>query len=53
MRRMARRPPKEFEILDVTSEVIRDYNAPSPLLESDDDQTDNGMNRNDLSHDCN
>ncbi|KAK7429351.1 hypothetical protein QQZ08_004163 [Neonectria magnoliae] len=39
MRRMARkRPPREFEILDVTSEVIRDYNAPSPPLESDDEE---------------
>lgn len=28
MRKMARRkPPKEFEILDVTDEVIRDYNG--------------------------
>lgn len=41
MRRMARkRPPREFEILDITSEVIRDYNAPSPLLESDDEEAD-------------
>lgn len=39
MRKMARkRPPREFEILDITSEVIRDYNAPSPLLESDEDE---------------
>ncbi|KAJ3464566.1 hypothetical protein MRS44_009352 [Fusarium solani] len=40
MRKMARRRPREFEILDVTSEVIRDYNAPSSLLESEDDDAD-------------
>ncbi|KAM0433329.1 hypothetical protein ACHAPT_004205 [Fusarium lateritium] len=40
MRKMARRRPREFEILDVTSEVIRDYNAPSSLLESEDDEAD-------------
>ncbi|KAJ4181300.1 hypothetical protein NW755_011085 [Fusarium falciforme] len=37
---MARRRPREFEILDVTSEVIRDYNAPSSLLELEDDDAD-------------
>ncbi|KAJ4257766.1 hypothetical protein NW757_003392 [Fusarium falciforme] len=40
MRKMARRRPREFEILDVTSEVIRDYNAPSSLLELEDDDAD-------------
>ncbi|KAH7127566.1 fungal-specific transcription factor domain-containing protein [Dactylonectria macrodidyma] len=46
MRRMARkRPPREFEILDITPEVIRDYNVPSPLLESDDDEVEARTNR--------
>ncbi|KAM5354455.1 hypothetical protein ACJ41O_001104 [Fusarium nematophilum] len=41
MRKMARRrPPREFEILDVTAEVIRDYNAPEQLLESDEDEAE-------------
>lgn len=39
MRRMARRPaPKEFEILDVTSEVVADYHVPSPSFGSDEDE---------------
>lgn len=44
MRRMARkRRPREVEILDVTAEVIRDYDLPSPLLaESDDGEVDAG-----------
>lgn len=44
MRRMARRRrPREFEILDVTDEVIRDYDLPSPLLvESDDGDVNAG-----------
>ncbi|KAF4951149.1 hypothetical protein FSARC_12995 [Fusarium sarcochroum] len=40
MRKMARRrPPKEFEILDVTDEVIRDYNAAESGEEEDDTRT--------------
>lgn len=36
MRKMARRrPPKEFEILDVTDEVIRDYNGAETEEEED------------------
>lgn len=39
MRRVARRAPKHYEILDVTSEVIRDYNISSPpQLNFDDDE---------------
>jgi hypothetical protein len=39
MRRMARRQPREFEIFDVTSEVIRDNDVPypSPLSDSDEE----------------
>ncbi|KAK3187317.1 hypothetical protein K4F52_003948 [Lecanicillium sp. MT-2017a] len=33
MKRMAKRWPHEFEILDVTGEIIRDYNVTSPLWE--------------------
>lgn len=40
MRRMARKRPREFEILDITAEVIRDYDLPSPLAESDDRDID-------------
>lgn len=36
MTRMARRQPRDFEILDVTAEVIRDYDLPTPLTESND-----------------
>ena len=36
MRRMARRRPREFEILDVTAEIIRDYDMPSPRVDSND-----------------
>lgn len=39
MRRMARKPaPKEFEILDVTSEVVADYHIPSPSFASEEDE---------------
>ncbi|KAJ3479471.1 hypothetical protein NLG97_g8314 [Lecanicillium saksenae] len=31
MRRSARRFPREFEILDVTAEIIRDYDTTSPM----------------------
>lgn len=38
MRKMARRrPPKEFEILDITDEVIRDYNGAETEEEGLDD----------------
>ncbi|CAM1507474.1 Fc.00g071150.m01.CDS01 [Cosmosporella sp. VM-42] len=37
MRRARRGPPREFEILDVTSEVVRDYHTPSMLFESDEE----------------
>lgn len=33
MKRMAKKWPHEFEILDVTGEIIRDYNVTSPLWE--------------------
>lgn len=33
MRRSARRLPRDFEILDVTSEIIRDYDTTSPMWE--------------------
>ena len=35
MRIARRRRPREFEILDITDEVIRDYNMPSPVIEFD------------------
>ena len=37
MRRNTRRHPLEFEILDVTSEVIRNYDLSPPATESDND----------------
>lgn len=40
MNKLARRKHKEFEILDVTAEVIRDYNLPFSLLESDEIEDD-------------
>ncbi|KAF4459372.1 regulatory for the arginine catabolic pathway [Fusarium albosuccineum] len=49
MRKLARRRPREFEILDVTSEVIRDYNAPVSLLESEEDDIDGRRNGHSLS----
>jgi hypothetical protein len=38
---MAKRQPKGYEILDVTSEVIRDYDLPSPQQWSDNDAEEN------------
>ncbi|KAJ6445460.1 C6 zinc finger domain-containingprotein [Purpureocillium lavendulum] len=47
MARTRRRPPKEYEILDVTSDVIRDYNALSPppiQLHVPTGESDDGLN---------
>ncbi|KAI5462840.1 Dak1 domain-containing protein, partial [Mariannaea sp. PMI_226] len=47
MRKMAKkRPPKEFEILDVTQDVISDYHVASPVMESDEDDTVDPESRN-------
>ena len=41
MKRMARnRPPREFEIVDVTSDVIQDYHHPTSWIESDNEADD-------------